>query len=103
MIRRASCARHCYTARCTVRACLSVKPVGVNSLEALQDLGRSNARSLGEPDAYLLVHFIQHRWTPGDRFAPPVGATMGWTLFTLPPGDPQPGGKTFEIDCSCRL
>jgi hypothetical protein len=28
---------------------------------------------------------------------------MGWTLFTLPPGDPQPGGKTFEIDSSCRL
>jgi len=34
---------------------------------------------------------------PGDWFAPPTEVAMSQTLFALPPGYPQSGGKGREI------
>jgi len=79
------------------------EPVGMHSLEALQNLGRSNARRVADPGAYSLVHVIQHRWTPRHGFAPPIGAAMGWPLLAVPPGYPQSDGKMLEIHWSGRL
>jgi hypothetical protein len=79
------------------------EPVGMHSPEALQNLGRSNARRLGDPGADLLMHVIQHRWTPRHGFAPPIGAAMGWPLLAVSPGYPQSDGKLLEIHWSGRL